>query len=309
MKVIVAGSADGASFTFQNNCKYTVWPGLLPNGGWPLLAEGGFELEAGESRTVDAPVGWSGRFWGRTGCAFTSTAISTVACETGDCGGKMQCGGSGAAPPATLAEFTLAGPQSGNKDFYDVSLVDGYNIPIAIVPGSSNSSSSSNAFSQQYTSSAASTERYVCTIAGCVADLNLNCPSDLQVLADATNNSIHIAGSTVVGCKSACEAFQSAQYCCTGAYANPNTCQASSYSELFKQACPGAYSYAYDDHTSTFTCTGSEYSIVFCPSSLSQKDGVGNLTDEPGSSGITSSCQQSFLLLRIFIVLALLLLL
>jgi hypothetical protein len=33
-------------------------------------------------------------------------------------------------PPATLAEWTLQG--DGNRDFYDVSLVDGYNIPMRI---------------------------------------------------------------------------------------------------------------------------------------------------------------------------------
>lgn len=30
-------------------------------------------------------------------------------------------------PPATLAEFTLSG--DGNTDFYDISIVDGYNLP------------------------------------------------------------------------------------------------------------------------------------------------------------------------------------
>lgn len=34
-------------------------------------------------------------------------------------------------PPATLAEFTLGGT-SGNPDYYDVSLVDGYNLPVSI---------------------------------------------------------------------------------------------------------------------------------------------------------------------------------
>jgi hypothetical protein len=34
---------------------------------------------------------------------------------------------------------------------------------------------------------------------------------------------------------------------------------------MFKRACPRSYSYAYDDATSTFTCTGTDYSITFCP--------------------------------------------
>lgn len=41
-------------------------------------------------------------------------------------------GGAGGKPPATLAEFQLAG--FGGKDFYDISLVDGYNLPMRITP-------------------------------------------------------------------------------------------------------------------------------------------------------------------------------
>ncbi|VAH00857.1 unnamed protein product [Triticum turgidum subsp. durum] len=35
---------------------------------------------------------------------------------------------------------------------------------------------------------------------------------------------------------------------------------------VFKAACPAAYSYAYDDASSTFTCSGAAtYHITFCP--------------------------------------------
>ncbi|ONL95897.1 Pathogenesis-related thaumatin superfamily protein [Zea mays] len=95
---------------------------------------------------VDAPAGWSGRVWARTLCA-ADAATGRFSCATGDCGsGAVQCNGGGAAPPATLAEFTLGG--SGGLDFFDVSLVDGYNVPMLIVPaqgaGGGGSSSSSN---------------------------------------------------------------------------------------------------------------------------------------------------------------------
>ncbi|CAH2075840.1 unnamed protein product, partial [Thlaspi arvense] len=72
-------------------------------------------------------------------------------------------------------------------------------------------------------------------------------------------------------CKSACEAFRSPEYCCSGAYATPSTCRPSVYSQMFKAACPRSYSYAYDDATSTFTCAGGDYTVTFCPSSPSQK--------------------------------------
>ncbi|KAF2317464.1 hypothetical protein GH714_022539 [Hevea brasiliensis] len=48
----------------------------------------------------------------------------------GDCGGAFHCNGLGGTPPATLAEITLGNDQ----DFYDVSLVDGYNIAMSITP-------------------------------------------------------------------------------------------------------------------------------------------------------------------------------
>jgi hypothetical protein len=71
-------------------------------------------------------------------------------------------------------------------------------------------------------------------------------------------------GGGVVACRSACEAFGQDQYCCSGAYATPTTCRPTAYSSVFKSTCPRAYSYAYDDGSSTFTCTAADYAIAFC---------------------------------------------
>jgi hypothetical protein len=73
-----------------------------------------------------------------------------------------------------------------------------------------------------------------CPDTGCLVDLNERCPDELR--ADGGR-----------ACRSACEAFGSPEYCCNGAYGNPNTCHPSQYSQLFKSACPKSYSYAYDD--------------------------------------------------------------
>ncbi|ERN13381.1 thaumatin-like protein 1b [Amborella trichopoda] len=200
----------------------------------------GFSLQPSSSLSLNAPSTWSGRMWARTLCTTDSTTANNFTCQTGDCGSnKIECLGGGAAPPATLAEFTI---QSGGLDFYDVSLVDGYNLPmlISIQGGSGN-----------------------CSTTGCLVDLNEVCPSDLRVQG--------LDGKESVACKSACEAFGSPQYCCSGAYGNPNTCKPTSYSQFFKNACPRAYSYAYDDATSTFTCSGADYVITFCPSIPNQK--------------------------------------
>lgn len=226
----------GATFTFTNNCQYTVWPGILSNAGSPELETTGFELPQATTRTLQAPTGWSGRFWGRTGCSFDTFGQAQGSCTTGDCGSThVECAGSGATPPSTLAEFTLG--VSGGLDFYDVSLVDGYNLPMAIV-GSGGSGT--------------------CGTTGCVADLNRVCPAELRV-------------GEGEGCRSACEAFGTPEYCCSGEFGTPDTCRPSVYSQMFKAVCPTSYSYAYDDATSTFTCNAADYEIVFCPSVSSEK--------------------------------------
>ncbi|XP_043690891.1 pathogenesis-related thaumatin-like protein 3.5 [Telopea speciosissima] len=217
-----------AVFTLKNNCRTTIWPGIQPSSGKPVLNNGGLEVKQGQSVNISAPIGWSGRFWGRRGCSFDDFGEGT--CLTGDCGGVLQCAGAGGVPPTTLAEFTLDSPM----DFYDVSLVDGYDLPVSIVPVDGGSGE--------------------CKPTKCVSDLNRNCPRSLQVRNK----------KEVVACKSACMAFNTPQYCCTGEFGSPNTCKPSNYSMAFKASCPTAYSYAYDDATSTFTCKGANYFITFC---------------------------------------------
>ncbi|GLT39259.1 hypothetical protein SLA2020_134600 [Shorea laevis] len=236
--LFLSKGATGAKFTFINRCDFTVWPGILAGSGSAILDSTGFELTKGSSRSFQAPTGWSGRFWGRTGCNFDEAGHGS--CATGDCGsGEMECNGAGATPPATLAEFTLG---SGTQDFYDVSLVDGYNLPMFVeVSGGSGA----------------------CASTGCAADLNRRCPAELR--ADGG-----------YACKSACEAFGSPEYCCSGEYNTPAACKPSMYSQMFKSACPKSYSYAYDDATSTFTCTGADYTITFCPNLPSLKSSTGD---------------------------------
>lgn len=81
----MAGGASGTSFNFVNSCNFTVWVGAQPNGGIPLLVDGGFTLDSGASNAVSAPVAWGGRFWGRTGnkAAAYSLAHSLTQLLTG----------------------------------------------------------------------------------------------------------------------------------------------------------------------------------------------------------------------------------
>lgn len=125
MKIV---EVTGTTMTLYNKCRYPVWPGIQPGAGKPILARGGFKLPPNKSYTLRLPASWSGRIWGRHGCSFDASGNGR--CATGDCGGALFCNGIGGAPPATLAEITLGSDQ----DFYDVSLVDGYNLAISITP-------------------------------------------------------------------------------------------------------------------------------------------------------------------------------
>ncbi|KAL0360533.1 UNVERIFIED_CONTAM: Thaumatin-like protein 1 [Sesamum radiatum] len=129
--LMAAQGSLGTVFTLVNRCDYTVWPGISSNAGSPGLGTTGFQLPPRATRSFQAQPAWSGRFWARTGCSFDPTT-GIGRCDTGDCGSnQIECNGAGATPPATLAEFTIS---SGNPDFYDVSLVDGYNVPMMIQP-------------------------------------------------------------------------------------------------------------------------------------------------------------------------------
>ncbi|XAR61647.1 hypothetical protein NMG60_11016125 [Bertholletia excelsa] len=255
--IFISGVLSSATFTMVNKCDYTVWPGILSNAGIAPLSTTGFALQKGESQTINAPSSWGGRFWGRTLCSEDSTG--KFSCVTGDCGsGEVECAGNTAVPPATLAEFTLNG--AGGMDFYDVSLVDGYNLPMLVTPEGGSGVN--------------------CTTTGCGANLNSACPSELKVTSTDGDG---------VACKSACEALGEPQYCCSGAYNTPATCKPSSYSQLFKNACPRAYSYAYDDSTSTFTCAGANYVITFCPSLSTSQKAVSEGQSPPDSSSSPST--------------------
>ncbi|KAH7850959.1 hypothetical protein Vadar_005206 [Vaccinium darrowii] len=230
----LSGVVESTTFKLVNNCRHTIWPGILTGADRTVLTPTGFTLLSGKSKTLIAPTAWSGRLWARTLCSRDTSG--KFSCATADCGsGQVQCAGAGAIPPATLAEFTLNGDQG--LDFYDVSLVDGYNLPMLVVPRGGTSGG--------------------CSPTGCLVDLNVGCPKALKVALGNTSDG--------VACKSACEAFGNPEYCCSEGFATPDTCQPSAFSLFFKHACPRSYSYAYDDKTSTFTCTGADYMIIFCP--------------------------------------------
>ncbi|RDX62374.1 hypothetical protein CR513_59303, partial [Mucuna pruriens] len=224
---------NSANITLVNQCSYTVWPVLQSSEDTTSLSTTGFILKTGKSFTVTTPATWNGRIWGRTLCT-TDTATGKFSCVTADCGsGKVECGGNGCSPPATMVEIAVG--SEGGIDFYDVSLVDGFNVPVMVVPMNRN-----------------------CGSAGCPEDLNLKCPTELSMKEKGQ----------MVACNGACAMTFKDIFCCTGDYSTQNTCHPTVYSQIFKIECPKTYSYPYDDFkTSQFNCSSAHYTVVFCPAS------------------------------------------
>lgn len=230
-------AAGHRTVTFVNRLGQTLWIGSGQQTAQPALTRSGWVLPAGGMFSISVPDHWNGRFWGRTGCSFN--AAGNGHCQTGDCSGKFQCPGYGAIP-ATLAEFNF-NAWSG-LDFYDVSMVDGSNVPMWInqVGGTSTDKISANG----------------CSAAGCTKAVP--CPAPLRISA----------GGAVVGCESPCGVFGTDQYCCRGRWSARQDCDPTKwpvdYAAVFKRAQPFAYSYCDDDATSTFTSTGEAgYRITF----------------------------------------------
>jgi thaumatin family protein len=228
--------ASGARrVTFTNHLSQEIWVAASPDTTHPLPATG-WALPPGQSVAITVPNQYNGRFWGRTGCVFHGNAGH---CQTGDCDGKFQCTGWGTIP-ATLAEYNLDAWQ--HLDFYDISMVDGDNVPMYAYPTSGDAP---NKVSPDG-----------CVAAGCTTPVP--CPAALQITA---------AGK-VVACESPCAKLGGDQYCCRGQWASRSKCDPAQwpvdYAAIFKKAEPYAYSYVDDDATSVYTCKGTcNYAIVF----------------------------------------------
>ena len=161
----------------KNNCKESVWPGIIPAGAAVVDS---WLWKAGECKTLIVASSLpSLRVWGRTGCD------AQFNCITGSCRveGNGGCASAGEAPcslwEATLQDHCTATPVAGmvgcdfgggnvvgreqeynglthffpqiqkqGPDFFDTSLVDGYNLPIrAQVSGGFNVGQVAGAFS------------------------------------------------------------------------------------------------------------------------------------------------------------------
>ena len=227
-------SAGERTLTLVNRTRVTIWPAA-----WPGSVSGatGWMLPPGRSLSLTVSDRWNARLWGRTGCHFD--AAGRGHCLTGDCAGLYQCHGWGQIP-ATLAEYDM--DSYDHLDFYDVSMVDGSNLPmyITITHGDAGNRISANGCERGR---------------GCTS--TVRCPTALRVRR----------GGQLVGCISPCARFHTDRYCCSGRFASgctPAKTWPIDYARVFKRAEPYAYSWSGDDATSVFTCAGGcDYRIVF----------------------------------------------
>jgi len=283
-----------------NNCKEPIWPAILTQSG-TAPASSGFLLNPGETNPQTVGLDWKGRVWARTNCSFPtgsgpSSGQGGSPCQTGDCGMFLQCQGAGQAP-ATLAEFTMSSASS--QTFYDISLVDGYNIPVGII------SLLSQSGNPNLTDVPPNLTNPVCIGTSSLltaigdstdADFGTNATFPLPLDQSVTSNFVqgwcpwplqlsppqkpgdgvypypddNIQRPIFNPCLSACAKWNKAKYCCTGKHGTPASCSPSLYSQQAKKVCPDAYSYAYDDQTSTFIIPqGGGFEVVFCPAGRS----------------------------------------
>ncbi|KAI8991913.1 THO complex subunit 1 transcription elongation factor-domain-containing protein [Mycotypha africana] len=226
------GPSASRQITVDNRCHHAIHVGYQTNGaGDPQILP---SLKPGEAINLQFKPDWSGRVWARPPC------------DKGDECTRV----ASAKDPASLAEFNFFDNNNQvsvaagiDTDYYDVSFVDGFNLPIRVEP----------VVDSKFRNG------YYCTRTECT-ELP-SCPEDLQVLDSQ---------GRIVGCESACSKYGTEQYCCTGDFGTAETClnSVNPFATVVEQQCPNVYSFAYDDATSMYTCNQALlYQVTFCPDS------------------------------------------
>jgi len=291
------------NLNFVNQCNYTIYAGSQGN---PLPALGGWEMGPSSKYSFAVPSTLSAaRVWVRTDC--THNNLGHLVCATGDCplplnyygpnNDGTHCEGIGGIPPASLAEFTLGGTGTGD-DFYDLSLVDGFNTPIKVTQ-----------IGGTKTNSLPFNSPYNCGNPSCPGFNYNRCPPELR----------EYVNGQLVACMSICSAIYNtaqrakwpilqkywtendpytgfpmknllccacgrgtgcndpiSEFCCSPYDPNakggkcivqhwPLASDGQRYDQVFKTQCPDAYSWQFDDSQSTYQCINADYTITFCP--------------------------------------------
>lgn len=355
---------DGTSCLAGRNACF--WDFPAPSEGSAILNEGDsvtYVLDAppieqtittGPARGQTIDVKWSGNLYASTHCRSDGSGCQTAMCNVSSGGvSSVQPCANGVGPqgPVTLAELTLS---PTGDDFYDVSMINGVNIPVAMGPvGGAPDASDPYRCMTAGAAEASSTGLPGCSWSfdpgsqaallravspgGAACQSDADCPSSQACggALDFASASVTTSCGTPIGwwtadelctftanaagAPVACSAAVAGQgtqvdlYQCTGANAascydegaatgsccgcpswtvsgeplplapgfechadNPSWQSiARPWADFVKQACPTAYSFPFDDATSTFTCSTPNpsatdpntmgYRITLCP--------------------------------------------
>ncbi len=175
------------------------------------------------------------------------------------------------------------------QTFYDISLVDGYNLPVGVehIPSANTSHIPPNLtncaciatagwlYGTTQTGTYYSNSTYPIPLEKAETNKNLAgwCPwPNLAFPPTKPGDGVYpypddnIQRPTFSPCKSACATTGSNKDCCIGKYHDANVCKPSRYSSTVKAVCPDAYSFAFDDQSSTFIVPkGGGWEVIWCP--------------------------------------------
>lgn len=249
--------ATPVNFTITNNCSMDVWMAFTPNAGSDPLPDGIVKITAsGGSHGYSVPTtGWAGRLWPKMGCDSTGEN-----CTQGQT--VPPCPSVGCQPAAdTLVEFYFDKAGGTGRPYYDISLVEGFSVPMSVTPSGSGGR---------------------CTSTSCALDLT-KCPTaENEKIGDLQIKS----GSDVVGCFSPCNKWTwpkplgdggttkdatGQAMCCPNPPITSPQCNAGSvaqtqYVALVHSECPTAYAFSFDDAGGSHDCDPrTAFSVTLCP--------------------------------------------
>lgn len=193
----------------ENKCGFPVWP-VMADSMAPSLnttKKALAVLQSGKVYKMDVDPFWSGSIWGMVGC------VEKKPCDNLS---NMY---------ATKATFELLGGIA-KPDTFSVTLENGYNLPISVVPQSSKSDS----------------KWKYCASMGCTVNAENLCPKSLQVKREGR-------GGVFTACKGRCDGY---------------LCSPPEFSASFRKACPRAFPFS--DSAAICPPSTLSYTLTFCPS-------------------------------------------
>ncbi|KAJ6325218.1 hypothetical protein OIU76_012325 [Salix suchowensis] len=131
--IISLSITDGTELIIVNNCKDSIWPGILGTAGHVTPREGGFLLLSGEQTVLQVPDKWSGRIWPRQAQQSRGGGASIDYESPGWSNGVYKSGEHRAVTNVTAARMSVATfviPDDDVELGPVETMVDDYNRPV-----------------------------------------------------------------------------------------------------------------------------------------------------------------------------------